>query len=132
MIVELKALTRRFGGKLFGSRIYWDLYLGLYDHMVEYPPYVKMLSDVYDALEMDKYGNGVFLDVGCGTGNFIVFALSRNPRLRFIGFDLSKEGVGRAIDKMKKLGYEHQVSIVDYYFKGVLPYDDSMFDVSLP
>lgn len=54
---------------------------------------------------IDRLEAGIdVLDVGCGSGHAINLMAKAFPRSRFTGYDMSKEGIGAAIDEADSLG----------------------------
>ncbi|MEM2190978.1 MAG: class I SAM-dependent methyltransferase [Archaeoglobaceae archaeon] len=123
-VFSIKTLAKR----LFGEREFWNTYLPFYDYMSKHPKYEKMLCDTYNALEIEKSTSGNFLDAGCGSGNFIIYALNLNRNIKFYGFDLSEKGLELVRKKAEKNNCIDRVDVIKYYFKEKLPYHDNMFD----
>ncbi|MEM1579123.1 MAG: class I SAM-dependent methyltransferase [Archaeoglobaceae archaeon] len=95
----LKTLTQKlFGEKIFGTYIYHITIVGQ-----KHPRYEEMLRDTYNALEIEKFTAGNFLDAGCGNGSFMIYALKLNPYIKFYGFDLSEKGLKLVRKKRKRM-----------------------------
>lgn len=65
----------------------WNLYARAYDTINENIPYLKMLKDVTE--ELDLKDNLKLLDVGCGTANFVYKVFKINPTIEITAVDFS-------------------------------------------
>lgn len=72
----------------------WTLYARVYDILLRFRPYQKLVDDVSD--EVTKVANsGSVLDLGCGTGN-IILALAKKGDYRITGIDSSEHMLKRS------------------------------------
>lgn len=100
-----------------------DWFLPLYD------PFVKLLGgDRARRALLDQSairpGHHV-LDIGCGTGTFVVLIKRLHPNVEVVGLDPDSKALARATRKAERDG----VSIrFDQGFAGRLPYPDASFD----
>jgi FkbM family methyltransferase len=65
------------------------------------------------------------LDVGCGTGTFVVLAKRLHPEARVVGLDPDPKALARAERKVANEGLSIQL---DQGYSDRLPYDDASFD----
>jgi ubiquinone/menaquinone biosynthesis C-methylase UbiE len=100
-----------------------DWFLPLYD------PFVKLLGGdrarrALLAQSAIRPGHHV-LDIGCGTGTFVVLIKSLHPNVEVLGLDPDSKALARATRKAERDG----VSIrFDQGFADRLPYPDASFD----
>ena len=100
-----------------------DLFLPLYD------PFVKLLGgDQARRALLDqaaiRSGERV-LDVGCGTGTFILVVKERHPDVEVVGLDPDPKALARAKRKAQRAGVSIQL---DRGFSNELPYPEASFD----
>jgi len=72
-----------------------DEHSEVYDVVLEFPFYFQHLNEVLNHLAPQN--NGIYLDLGCGTGNLL--ALARDNGYTFIGVDLSSGMLKKAKEK---------------------------------
>lgn len=61
---------------------------------------------------MDEMGAGCILDLGCGSGGFLIDACRRNPQLRGIGLDISPEIIERGRRRVEEEGLAGRIEFV--------------------
>jgi SAM-dependent methyltransferase len=54
---------------------------------------------------------GALLEVGCGTGNFLLQAAKAFPNARLAGVDIDDESLAMARDKVRKAGLENRITV---------------------
>jgi len=101
--------------------IYWDIYAFFYERMKDFPVYQSMMEEVYNSLDVRK--NGVYLDIGCGTGEFLKM-LSENCKKAY-GIDSSRFMLKMA---MKKTSNSQKISTFQGDVTKNLPFKDEFFD----
>lgn len=100
-----------------------DMYLPLYD------PCVKLLG--FDRARQQLVAqaniktNDHVLDIGCGTGTFVVFLKRRHVGVNVVGIDPDPKALHRAKKKVKRAGVSVQL---DQGFADDLPYTNKSFD----
>ena len=67
----------------------------------------------------------LILDIGCGTGTFVVFLKRRQPQCEVIGLDPDPKALLRARAKAKRAGVAARF---DEGYSDVMPYPDRSFD----
>jgi ubiquinone/menaquinone biosynthesis C-methylase UbiE len=76
-----------------------DAHAKVFDVVINVPFYQKLLEQVIEELNPNK--DGIYLDAGCGTGNLLKAAKSKEPL--FVGVDFSKEMLKKARGKSRYL-----------------------------
>ena len=69
----------------------------------------KQLQKIIYSFENNKLENKYFLDVGCGTGNFLLKMAEENPSSYFLGVDISKKMIEIAKSKNRFKNLEFRV-----------------------
>jgi len=101
----------------------WMLYPFFYDRMRIFPSYREMMEKVAESLSPKK--NGVYLDLGCGTGNLIQLLISKGAIV--YGLDCSFSALKVAYTKIK--GHKTtSVRIHLFRFVDKLPFKDESLD----
>jgi ubiquinone/menaquinone biosynthesis C-methylase UbiE len=100
-----------------------DWFLPLYD------PFVKLLGgDRARRALLDqapiRSGERV-LDIGCGTGTFVLLVKQRHPDVEVVGLDPDPKALARAKRKAERAGVSIQL---DRGFSNELPYPEASFD----
>jgi ubiquinone/menaquinone biosynthesis C-methylase UbiE len=86
----------------------WSAYARVYDGLLEFYPYCKLVDAVVDRLHLT---NGLrLLDIGCGTGNVMVKALAR-AAITIHGVDATPAMVARARRKLA-MSIRRQTAVV--------------------
>jgi len=100
-----------------------DFFLPLYD------PIVNLIGFDHSRQELISQGNVEpghhILDVGCGTGTFVVRLKRQYPAAQVIGLDPDPKAILRAEAKLRRAGVSVQL---DRGFSDQLPYKDESFD----
>ena len=100
-----------------------DLFLPLYD------PIVRFLGFDRSRQELISQGNiqpdHHMLDIGCGTGSFVVLLKRQFPAAHVIGLDPDPKALRRSQDKLARAGVAVQL---DRGFSDELPYEKQSFD----
>ncbi|HEX2202868.1 MAG TPA: class I SAM-dependent methyltransferase [Longimicrobium sp.] len=61
---------------------------------------------------MEEMGASCILDLGCGSGGFLIDACKRDPELRGIGLDISPEIIERGRQRVREEGLEDRIEFV--------------------
>ena len=100
-----------------------DLFLPLYD------PLVRLLGFDRSRQELISQANirpdHHVLDIGCGTGTFVVLLKRQYPHAQVAGLDPDPKALRRARAKISRAGVEVQL---DHGFAEELPYEKHSFD----
>jgi ubiquinone/menaquinone biosynthesis C-methylase UbiE len=100
-----------------------DFFLPLYD------PIVNLIGFDRSRQELISQGNVEpghhILDLGCGTGTFVVRLKRQYPTAQVIGLDPDPKAILRAETKLRRAGVSVQL---DRGFSDQLPYKDESFD----
>jgi ubiquinone/menaquinone biosynthesis C-methylase UbiE len=100
-----------------------DFFLPLYD------PIVNLIGFDRSRQELISQGNVEpghhILDLGCGTGTFVVRLKRQYPTAQVIGLDPDPKAILRADTKLRRAGVSVQL---DRGFSDQLPYKDESFD----
>ncbi len=104
-------------------KLLWELYPFFYERIRDFKPYEDLLTEVERALDVKEIGK--YLDLGCGTGEFLYKIGVKHPNLSLYGIDISKISLKLAQRKCSSLKnlkfYLHDIT------KG-LPFPDSFFN----
>lgn len=102
----------------------WLLYPFFYDRMRIFPSYIEMMEKVAESLSPKK--NGIYLDLGCGTGNLIQLLVSKGAVV--YGLDYSFSALKVAYAKIKRQKATGSAKIYLYRFVDKLPFKDESLD----
>ena len=102
----------------------WTLYPFFYDRMRIFPSYMEMMEKVAESLSPKK--NGVYLDLGCGTGNLIQLLISKGATV--YGLDYSFSALKVAHSKLKRQKTTGSARIHLFRFVDKLPFKDESLD----
>ncbi|MEM2169545.1 MAG: methyltransferase domain-containing protein [Candidatus Bathyarchaeia archaeon] len=102
----------------------WMLYPFFYDRMRIFPSYIEMMERVAESLSPKE--NGVYLDLGCGTGNLIQLLISKGAVV--YGLDYSFSALKVAYSKLKGQKITGSVRIYLFKFVDKLPFKDESLD----
>jgi ubiquinone/menaquinone biosynthesis C-methylase UbiE len=86
-------------GKTASVRTLNDDHAKVYDVVVNFPFYRAHLNQILKELKPEKGGR--YVDLGCGTGNFLY--ITKGTKALFVGVDFSAEMLKRAKRKAKNL-----------------------------
>ena len=100
-----------------------DLFLPLYDPIVKIMGGEKARMLLLDQAQLHA-GQRV-LDIGCGTGSFVLLIQQQFPDVEVAGIDPDPKALARAKQKADLAGASLQL---ERAFSDVLPYQDSNFD----
>ena len=104
----------------------WSLYAKVYDVINENVPYVNMLDQIVDELNLSKQPteNIYMLDAGCGTGNIEGRILQSPNKIEVLGIDSSTAMLERA-----KVKHRHnpRVKFQRADLNGSLPFTNNCF-----
>jgi len=101
----------------------WNFYAQAYDVINKNIPYLKMLDEIIQ--EMDIRGSLKMLDAGCGTGNLVKKISNISFNSKMVGIDSSDEMLGRA---KKKCLNNHNVNFQLADLNRKLDFSDQSFD----
>lgn len=101
----------------------WNVYARAYDVTNKNVPYVKMLDEVVQELQI--HGEFNVLDAGCGTGNLLKKMSKVSFNSKFVGVDSSEEMLNRA---RKKFLSHPDVALQCFDLNTGLPFPDDSFD----
>ncbi len=96
---------------------FWERYFAVYDNLNQLIPYQELLSSLESELELQS--DDVVLDVGSGTGNFMIRI--RGKCKEVIGIDYAKEGI--ELHKKK----DPQAKAILHDITKPFPFSDSYF-----
>ena len=100
-----------------------DLFLPLYDPLVRWLGFDRSRQELVSQANV-KPDHHV-LDIGCGTGSFVVLLKRQYPTIEIVGLDPDPKALRRAEDKIRRAG----VSVrLDRGFADELPYQTDSFD----
>ena len=83
------------------SNLFWELYPFFYEKMETFPSYKRMMKDIAKNLNPKK--GGIYLDLGCGTGNLIQELHLICNDIKTYGVDFSLSALKIAQSKTKKI-----------------------------
>lgn len=72
--------------------------------------------------------NPIYLEIGCGKGNFSINSSAQNPDVNFIAFDKELQVIGSAIKKCRLFEEEHKVDLNIAFVIGDVVNLQSYFD----
>jgi len=102
----------------------WELYPYFYDRMMVFPAYKEMMEKTFKGLSPKKCG--VYLDLGCGTGNLTRLLLSRGATV--YGLDSSLSALKVAYSKIKRQRNGKPARLYLFKFEDKLPFKDQSLD----
>jgi len=102
----------------------WELYPYFYDRMGVFPAYREMLEKAVEGLSPKK--GGVYLDLGCGTGNLALLLLSKGVTV--YGLDSSVSALKVAYAKVKRQENAKSAKLYLFRFEEKLPFKDQSLD----
>ena len=91
---------------LLSERKLWNTYARVYDGLLDFVPYQRLLSETVDQLQLTP--NARLADLGCGTGNITSEVLDIEPSLTVDAVDLSEAMIERA---RKRHGADRRVTL---------------------
>lgn len=91
---------------LLSERKLWNVYARVYDGLLDFVPYQRLLSETVDELQLTP--NAHIADLGCGTGNITTAVLQAEPDLTVDAVDLSEAMIKRA---RKRHGADRRVRL---------------------
>ncbi len=107
------------------EKLIWQTYALVYDSiLLQLAPYREMISLACRAL--NPKNEGLYLDAGCGTGNYSLCLLEDDGNFSIIAADNSSSMLKKA--KRKMAGRENRVSFAAMDLENPLPYEDCSFD----
>lgn len=103
----------------------WSLYAKVYDTINQNVPYLRMLEQVVNELELENTKPPLtVLDAGCGTGNIEARIPPTNRYVQFTGVDNIKPMLERA---RKKCSHDSRMKFLIADLNLRLPFGDSAF-----
>ena len=100
-----------------------DVFLPLYDPMVSLLGFDRARQELIAAAKIEPHHH--ILDIGCGTGTFVVLLKRQYPQVRVVGLDPDPKALRRAEGKIRRAGVSVQL---DEGFSDELPYETAVFD----
>jgi ubiquinone/menaquinone biosynthesis C-methylase UbiE len=100
-----------------------DVFLPLYDPLVRLMGFDRARQELIAAAKIEPDHH--ILDVGCGTGSFVVLLKRQYPQVRVAGLDPDPKALRRAERKIRRAGVSVQL---DEGFSDELPYETAVFD----
>lgn len=100
-----------------------DVFLPLYDPMVSLLGFDRARQELISHAKIEAGQN--ILDIGCGTGSFVVLLKRQHPQVRVVGLDPDPKAIRRAHAKIRRAGVSVQL---DEGFSDALPYEIAFFD----
>ena len=100
-----------------------DVFLPLYDPMVSLLGFDRARQELIAAAKIEPDHH--ILDIGCGTGTFVVLLKRQYPQVRVVGLDPDPKALRRAESKIRRAGVSVQL---DEGFSDELPYETAVFD----
>lgn len=99
------------------------MFLPLYDPMVRLLGFNRARQELISQANVEP--NQHILDIGCGTGTFVVLLKRKYPAAQVVGLDPDPKAIGRAQVKIRRA----RVSVrLDEGFSDQLPYKEASFD----
>jgi ubiquinone/menaquinone biosynthesis C-methylase UbiE len=106
------------------GNLLWELYPYFYDRMRIFPAYKEMMEKTVDGLSPKK--GGVYLDLGCGTGNLVMLLSLRGATV--YGLDSSFSALKVAYSKIEKQKSAKSAKLYFFKFEDKLPFKDRSLD----
>ena len=100
-----------------------DLFLPLYDPIVRFMGFDRSRQELISQANVRP--DHQILDIGCGTGTFVVLLKRQFPTARVIGLDPDPKALRRAQNKVARAAVDVQL---DRGFSDELPYENDSFD----
>ena len=100
-----------------------DLFLPLYDPIANLMGFGRSRQELISQANVKSDHH--ILDIGCGTGTFIVLLKRQYPTVRVVGLDPDAKALRRAENKLRRAGVSVQL---DQGFADQLPYETDSFD----
>ncbi|HEU4510680.1 MAG TPA: class I SAM-dependent methyltransferase [Pyrinomonadaceae bacterium] len=100
-----------------------DVFLPLYDPMVRLLGFDRARQELISHAKIEAHQH--ILDIGCGTGTFVVLLKRQYPQARVVGLDPDPKALRRAKSKIRRAGVSVQL---DEGFSDALPYEAAVFD----
>ena len=100
-----------------------DFFLPLYDPIVRFMGFDSSRQELISQANVKP--DHQILDIGCGTGTFVVLLKRQFPAARVIGLDPDPKALGRAQAKVTRAAVSVQL---DQGFSDDLPYQNASFD----
>jgi len=100
-----------------------DLFLPLYDPIVSLLGFDRSRQELISQANINQ--DHQILDIGCGTGSFIVLLKRQYPTVQAVGLDPDPKALGRAKTKIRRAAVSVQL---DQGFADQLPYQTDSFD----
>lgn len=100
-----------------------DLFLPLYDPLVRLMGFDRTRQELIAGAGLQP-GQHI-LDIGCGTGSFVVLLKKQYSRVQVVGLDPDPKALRRARSKISRAGVSVQL---DEGFSDELPYEEKSFD----
>lgn len=100
-----------------------DVFLPLYDPLVSLMGFDRARQELIAAAKIEPDHH--ILDIGCGTGSFVVLLKRQYPQVRVVGLDPDPKALRRANGKIRRAGVSVQL---DEGFSDELPYETAVFD----
>lgn len=100
-----------------------DLFLPLYDPLVRLMGFDRSRQELISQANMQPDHH--ILDIGCGTGTFVVLLKRQYPGVHVIGLDPDEKALRRAEKKISRAAVSVQL---DRGFADQLPYEPQSFD----
>jgi ubiquinone/menaquinone biosynthesis C-methylase UbiE len=100
-----------------------DVFLPLYDPLVSLMGFDRARQELIAAAKIEPDHH--ILDIGCGTGTFVVLLKRQYPQVRVVGLDPDPKALRRARSKIRRAAVSVQL---DEGFSDELPYETAVFD----
>lgn len=100
-----------------------DLFLPLYDPLVRFMGFDRSRQELISQANVKP--DHQILDIGCGTGTFVVLLKRQFPAAEVIGLDPDPKALRRAQNKVARAAVSVQL---DRGFSDELPYENGSFD----
>lgn len=100
-----------------------DLFLPLYDPLVSWLGFDRARQELISQANIKPDHH--ILDIGCGTGSFVVLLKRQYARVEVVGLDPDPKALRRAKSKVRRAGVSVQL---DRGFADELPYKEKSFD----